>query len=881
MTHLYDFSATDGSDKDLLGGKGAGLARMTSLGLPVPPGFTITTEVCRSTMASGEVPASLWSEVDEAVARLETATGRSFGSGPIPLLLSVRSGAKFSMPGMMDTVLNLGMNEEVVKALIEWSGDSHFGWDACRRFLQMYGDVVLGVDESLFQEVLTSLRDSSGAENDAELSSDDLEEAARRFREIIERERPGELPDDPMEQLRGAITAVFKSWNTKRAIEYRRIHHISDDLGTAANIQMMVFGDLGDDSGTGVCFTRDPGTGARSIYGDYLPRAQGEDVVAGIRNTLTLDELADLHPRCHAELIGIMDGLESHYRDMCDIEFTIERDVLFILQTRAGKRTAAAAVRMAVAMVGEGLIDKATALSRVEPASLEQLHRPRVANSVKRTSAVAEGVAASPGAATGHAVFSSDEAVERATDDYPVILIRSETTPDDIHGMFAAAGILTSQGGKTSHAAVVARGMGKPAVTGAADLLVDTRTGIASTASQDIRRGDVVTIDGTTGTIYKGEIELVPPEVPPELGELLSWADEIRDMGVRANADTAEDAALARSLGAEGIGLARTEHMFMGPRLEIVQRVILSTDTAERDQALADLERQQIGDFESLLEAMDGLPVVIRLLDPPLHEFLPSRLELEQEMLRRVRAGRPIDDLQAMSDQVAHWEEDNPMLGLRGVRLGLMVKNLYRMQARAATTALTRRVQAGGNPHLEIMIPLVAAAEELIRMREMIEEEISIAVADSGVALHIPIGTMIELPRAALTAGEIAAAADFFSFGTNDLTQMTYGLSRDDAEGLFLRDYLEDGILASDPFQTLDQDGVGRLIRVGTREGREANPNLVVGLCGEHGGDPASIAFVHGLGLDYVSCSPPRVEGARLAAAQSVIADPTSTYGVD
>ncbi len=881
MTPLYDFSATDGSDKDLLGGKGAGLARMTSLGLPVPPGFTITTEVCRSTMASGEVPASLWSEVDEAVARLETATGRSFGSGPIPLLLSVRSGAKFSMPGMMDTVLNLGMNEEVVKALIEWSGDSHFGWDACRRFLQMYGDVVLGVDESLFQEVLTSLRDSSGAENDAELSSDDLEEAARRFREIIERERPGELPDDPMEQLRGAITAVFKSWNTKRAIEYRRIHHISDDLGTAANIQMMVFGDLGDDSGTGVCFTRDPGTGARSIYGDYLPRAQGEDVVAGIRNTLTLDELADLHPRCHAELIGIMDGLESHYRDMCDIEFTIERDVLFILQTRAGKRTAAAAVRMAVAMVGEGLIDKATAVSRVEPASLEQLHRPRVANSVKRTSAVAEGVAASPGAATGHAVFSSDEAVERATDDYPVILIRSETTPDDIHGMFAAAGILTSQGGKTSHAAVVARGMGKPAVTGAAELLVDTRAGIASTASQDIRRGDVVTIDGTTGTIYKGEIELVPPEVPPELGELLSWADEIRDMGVRANADTAEDAALARSLGAEGIGLARTEHMFMGPRLEIVQRVILSTDTAERDQALADLERQQIGDFESLLEAMDGLPVVIRLLDPPLHEFLPSRLELEQEMLRRVRAGRPIDDLQAMSDQVAHWEEDNPMLGLRGVRLGLMVKNLYRMQARAATTALTRRVQAGGNPHLEIMIPLVAAAEELIRMREMIEEEISIAVADSGVALHIPIGTMIELPRAALTAGEIAAAADFFSFGTNDLTQMTYGLSRDDAEGLFLRDYLEDGILASDPFQTLDQDGVGRLIRVGTREGREANPNLVVGLCGEHGGDPASIAFVHGLGLDYVSCSPPRVEGARLAAAQSVIADPTSTYGVD
>ncbi len=881
MTHLYDFSATDGSDRDLLGGKGAGLARMTSLGLPVPPGFTITTEVCRATMDEGRVPADLWLEVDAAVARLEAKTGRTFGSGPVPLLLSVRSGAKFSMPGMMDTVLNLGMNDDVVKALIEWSGDSHFGWDANRRFHQMYGDVVLGIDEDLFQEVLEELREARGAENDAELTAEDLETAARRFREIIDDQRPGAMTEDPMEQLRGAITAVFESWNTKRAIAYRRINHISDELGTAANIQMMVFGDLGEDSGTGVCFTRDPATGAKSIYGDYLPRAQGEDVVAGTRNTLTLDELAELHPRCHDELIEIMSGLEAHYRDMCDIEFTIERDVLYILQTRAGKRTAPAAVKMAVAMVGEGLIDEATAVTRVEPASLEQLHRPRVADSVKLSSAVAAGVAASPGAAVGHAVFSSDEAVQMAQPEYPVILVRPETTPDDIHGMYAAAGILTSQGGKTSHAAVVARGMGKPAVTGVAELLVDTRGGIASTSTQDIRRGDVITIDGTSGVVYLGEMDLVPPEVPAELGELLGWADELRTIGIRANADTAEDAALARSRGAEGIGLARTEHMFMGARLEIVQRVILSNNQTERDSALSDLEHQQVGDFETLLEAMDGLPVVIRLLDPPLHEFLPSRLELEQEMLRRVRAGRPIDDLQAMSDQVARWEEDNPMLGLRGVRLGLMVKDLYRMQARAATTALTRRLEAGGNPHLEIMIPLVAAAEELIRMREMIEEEVAAAQSRSGVELHIPIGTMIELPRAALTAGEIAGAADFFSFGTNDLTQMTYGLSRDDAEGLFLRDYLEDGILASDPFQTLDQEGVGRLVDVGTREGRAANPDLVVGLCGEHGGDPASIEFVNRLGLDYVSCSPPRVEGARLAAAHAALADQKSTYSTD
>ncbi len=871
MPQLYDFSATDGSDRDLLGGKGAGLARMTSLGLPVPPGFTITTDVCRVAMATGEVPPELWPEVDAAVARLQGATGRTFGGGPTPLLLSVRSGAKFSMPGMMDTILNLGLNDEIVKTLIEWSGDPHFAWDAYRRFVQMYADVVLGVNEALFQDVLTEMRVARGVDDDSALTAEDLETATARFRQIVENERPGQLPDDPSEQLRGAVTSVFESWNTKRAVEYRRIHSIPDDLGTAANVQMMVFGDLGEQSGTGVCFTRDPSSGEKKIYGDYLPQAQGEDVVAGIRNTLTLDQLADLHPECHGRLLEIMSGLEAHYRDMCDIEFTIERDVLYILQTRAGKRTAAAAVKMAVAMVGEGLIDRETAVSRVEPATLEQLHRPRLADKVKGSPPLAVGVAASPGAATGVVVFTADDAVSEARNGVEVILVRPETTPDDIHGMAAAVGILTNQGGKTSHAAVVARGMGKPAVTGAAKLQVDPDAGIASTGSADLHRGDVVTIDGTSGAVYPGEVELVPPEVPPELGQLLAWADDFRRLGVRANADLPEDAALARARGAEGIGLARTEHMFMGERLSIVRRIILSADTDERNRALADLEIQQVGDFESLLEAMDGLPVVIRLLDPPLHEFLPSRLDLEHEMLRRVRAGRPIDDLQAMSEHVARWEEDNPMLGLRGVRLGLMLTDLYRMQARAATTALTRRLQAGASPHLEIMIPLVAAAEELIRMREMIEAEIAEAAAKSGVELEIPIGTMIELPRAALTAGDIARVADFFSFGTNDLTQMTYGLSRDDAEGLFLRDYLEQGIFSSDPFQTLDRAGVGRLVSVATREGREANQNLVVGLCGEHGGDPDSIFFVEELGLDYVSCSPPRVEGARLAAAQAAL----------
>ncbi len=868
--YVYAFADADGSDRDRFGGKGAGLAEMTRIGLRVPPGFIVTTEACRHVIREGAVPDELWAQVDEALARLEGETGRTFGDGPAPLLVSVRSGAKISMPGMMDTVLNLGLNDELVEVAAEWAGDRHFAWDVYRRFLQMYGHVVLDVPSTPFEEVLAELRRRRDVPDDSKLTADDLAEAARRFHEIIRTTAGEDVPDDPRTQLREAITAVFDSWNNDRARRYRSLNDIPDDLGTAANVQMMVFGDLGEDSGTGVCFTRNPSTGEPAPFGDYLPNAQGEDVVAGIRNTLTLDDLARLHPELHRELLAVMQTLERHYRDMCDIEFTIERGTLWILQTRIGKRTAAAAVRIAVDMADEGLIEPAEAVMRVEPATLEQLERPRIDDATAPDPLVV-GVGASPGAAQGEAIFDADRAEAAAAEGRRVILVRPETTPDDIGGMAAAEGILTSQGGKTSHAAVVARGMGKPAVTGAAEMKVHLEAKVARIGRVTIAEGDPITIDGTSGRVFLGLLPLVEPTETPELEKLLGWADEFRTMGVRANADLPEDAAAARRSGAEGIGLARTEHMFLGERLQTVQNIILAEDDERRRAGLEELRAAQVDDFEGLLEAMDGLPVIVRLLDPPLHEFLPSRLEIERRMVELAKAGKSTAELEALERAVAKWAEDNPMLGLRGVRLGLMVHDLYRIQVEAAMEAVIRRLDAGGDPRLEIMIPLVATAEELRRMKEMVDDVVAAASERAGRSLHVPVGTMIELPRAALTAAEIAEVAEFFSFGTNDLTQMTFGLSRDDAEGLFLRDYLERGILSFDPFNTIDVAGVGRLVRIATEEGRQTNPDLQVGVCGEHGGDPDSIRFFQEVGIDYVSCSPPRVHVARLAAAQTAL----------
>ena len=863
--YVYDFDQADSNDTARLGGKGAGLARMTAIGLPVPLGFTISTEVCRAVLDGDGLDDAVWGEIVAAISRLEERTGRRLGTDSgTPLLLSVRSGGAISMPGMMDTVLNLGLNDRVVPALAEWSDNEHFAWDAYRRFVQTYADVVLGVDGARFEQILTTLRAETGAADDSALAARDLETATRQFQDHVITSGAS-ISDDPMVQLRSAIEAVFTSWNNPRAIHYRSISGIPEDMGTACTVQMMVFGDLGEDSGTGVCFTRDPSTGQRIPYGDYLPRAQGEDVVAGIRNTLSLDSLASQHPAVKDQLDKLIETLEQTYTDMCDIEFTVEKGRLWVLQARAGKRTAAAALRIASEMVDEGLIDRNTALLRIDPASLDQLLHPSVDDDAEGHHPLAVGLNASPGSAVGAAVFSADTALEWSMTGEPLILCRRETNPADIHGMTVAAGILTSHGGKTSHAAVVARGMGIPAVTGVADLEIDEDSRTLTVGDTVIHEGDMITIDGASGSVYAGELQQTDSGPPPELDRFLEWADEVRTMSVLANADTGADAAEAREWGAEGIGLARTEHMFLGDRLPIVRTIILEEPGAE--EALSRLEAVQTEDFVSLLEAMDGLPVIVRLLDPPLHEFLPDRWELDQDRREALAEGKPVDEIDRISAVVARLEEHNPMLGMRGVRLGITRPHLYLAQVKAAVAAVRRRVADGGNPVLEIMVPLVSIPEELGRVRRMITAEIEAA----ELTVEVKIGTMIEIPRAALIAGDIAVEADFFSFGTNDLTQTTYAFSRDDAEGLFLQDYLAEGILTTNPFETLDTRGVGRLIRIAVDEGREAKPGLEVGICGEHGGDPASIEFCHNAGLDYVSCSPPRVPVARLAAARAAL----------
>ncbi len=881
---VYDFTEGNKDLKDLLGGKGANLAEMTNLGLPVPPGFTISTDACRYYLAHGSVPDGLAAEVDEHLARLEAAMGRTLGDHADPLLVSVRSGAKFSMPGMMETVLNIGLSDASVHGLVKQSGNERFAWDSYRRLIQMFGKTVLGIEGHEFEQAIDAAKQVKGTTSDLDLDADDMRGLTETFKGIVKAQTGRDFPQDPREQMDLAVNAVFDSWNADRAILYRRQERIPADLGTAVNIVAMVFGNLGLDSGTGVAFTRDPGTGQQGVYGDYLQNAQGEDVVAGIRNTVPLQDLEKIDQASYAELMRIMGVLENHYKDLCDIEFTIERRKLWMLQTRIGKRTAAAAFRIATQLVDQGLIDMGEALRRVSGAQLAQLMFPRFDASTDAR-LITKAISASPGAAVGHAVFDSDRAVERADAGERVILVRRETNPDDLHGMIAAQGILTSRGGKTSHAAVVARGMGKTCVCGADQLEVDVvARRFTAPGGIVVNDGDLISIDGTSGAVYLGEVPVVASPVveyfegnlDPAADELVSavhrimtHADAVRRLGVRTNADTGDDSARAVRFGAQGIGLTRTEHMFLGERRQLVERLILAETEAEREAALAELEPLQRGDFVDILAAMDGLPVTIRLLDPPLHEFLPDLTELSVKVALAGDSASAQD--RRLLDAVRRLHEQNPMLGLRGVRLGLVIPGLYAMQVRAIAHATADRVKAGGNPRPEIMIPLVGAVQELEAAREETENVLADVEAETGVSLrHTLIGTMIEVPRAALTAGHIAQAADFFSFGTNDLTQMGWGFSRDDVEGSFFGRYIEMGIFGVSPFETLDVDGIGRLVTIAVAEGRAARPGLKVGVCGEHGGDPESVRFFHSAGLDYVSCSPFRVPVARLEAGRAV-----------
>ncbi|MDK1474318.1 pyruvate, phosphate dikinase [Streptomyces sp. 549] len=901
---VYAFSEGNKELKDLLGGKGANLAEMTNLGLPVPPGFTITTEACKVYLESKAEPPALRDEVSAHLDALEQQMGKRLGQSDDPLLVSVRSGAKFSMPGMMDTVLNIGLSDESVEGLAAQAGDERFAWDSYRRLIQMFGKTVLGVDGELFEEALEQAKHRRGAASDVDLDAGGLRELVAEFKDIVVKQTGRDFPQEPREQMDLAIRAVFDSWNTDRAKLYRRQERIPGDLGTAVNVCSMVFGNLGPDSGTGVAFTRDPASGQQGVYGDYLQNAQGEDVVAGIRNTVALAELESLDKASYDQLMQIMETLETHYRDLCDIEFTIERGKLWMLQTRVGKRTAAAAFRIATQLVDQGLIDEAEALQRVNGAQLAQLMFPRFEESAAGKDGprrIGRGIAASPGAAVGKAVFDSYTAIKWSRSGERVILIRRETNPDDLDGMIAAEGILTSRGGKTSHAAVVARGMGKTCVCGAEELEVDTKRRRLTAPHPDgkgtlvIEEGDTVSIDGSTGKVYLGEVPVVPSPVveyfegrthagADDAGELvqavhrmMAYADRMRRLRVRANADNAEDAARARRFGAQGIGLCRTEHMFLGERRQLVEHLILADTDTERDNALAELLPLQKGDFKELFEAMDGLPVTVRLLDPPLHEFLPDITELSVRVaLAESRRDANENDLRLLQ-AVHRLHEQNPMLGLRGVRLGLVIPGLFTMQVRAIAEAAAERKAAKGDPRPEIMIPLVGTVQELEIVREDAERVIAEVEQAYDVDLRLTLGTMIELPRAALTAGQIAESADFFSFGTNDLTQTVWGFSRDDVEASFFTAYLEKGIFGVSPFETIDKDGVGKLVRDAVADGRATRPDLKLGVCGEHGGDPESVHFFHEVGLDYVSCSPFRIPVARLeagrAAAQSTGSD--------
>ncbi|OEF96367.1 pyruvate, phosphate dikinase [Desulfuribacillus alkaliarsenatis] len=862
--------------KSLLGGKGANLAEMTNVGLPVPPGFTITTEACNDYYNAGKTfTESMEQQTLAALKELEESVGKQLGDIENPLLVSVRSGSVFSMPGMMDTVLNLGLNDETVKGLAIKTNNARFAYDSYRRFIQMYSGVVMGVDHYHFEHVIDAIKEARGVTQDTLLSAEDWQQVIEKFKVIVTKQAGEEFPQEPFEQLKKAILAVFKSWNNQRAIIYRKIHRIPDHLGTAVNIQSMVFGNMGDNCGTGVAFTRNPSTGENLLYGEYLINAQGEDVVAGIRTPQPIATLKQVMPDIYEEFQNICNRLESHYKDMQDIEFTIENGKLYILQTRNGKRTAHAAVKIAYDYVIEGILSKEEALLRIDPSQLDQILHRRIDPNAKQN-VIAKGLPASPGAASGKAIFDSDVAEKLANDGQKVILVRPETTPDDIHGMLAAQGILTSRGGMTSHAAVVARGMGKPAICGCEEVKIDLQTKQFTAQGLVINEGDIISIDGGTGKVILGEVKLIDPELSNEFQEVLVWADEIREIGVRTNADTPEDALKAREFGAEGIGLCRTEHMFMAAdRIPIVQEMILAETDQERIDALNKLMPMQQGDFEGLFREMEGLPVTIRLLDPPLHEFLPNIEDLLVD-ITKLKLDPDADKVllrekESLLRKVRGLAEFNPMLGHRGCRLGVVYPEIYEMQAKAIFMAAANLAKAGIKVIPEVMIPLVGHVNELALMRKLVVDTAKDVLEEAGIEIEYTIGTMIEVPRAAITADEIAKEADFFSFGTNDLTQTTFGFSRDDAEGKFLHYYVDNKVLPENPFAVLDNDGVGKLVEMAVELGRKAKPGLKTGICGEHGGEKHSIEFCYQAGLDYVSCSPFRVPIARLAGAHATI----------